>query len=105
MTTGADGTTSTSADGRVALGPSRPSFEVQGEPAGARDLVVELGSTALPDAQAEVRGRLVNRGTRPVAVERFTLVHISALRRKIDAPFGTDTIRTIRGAGYQLAGQ
>ena len=32
-------------------------------------------------------------------------VHISALRRKIDAPFGTDTIRTIRGAGYQLAGQ
>jgi two-component system OmpR family response regulator len=29
-------------------------------------------------------------------------VHVSALRRKIDAPFGTDTIRTIRGAGYQL---
>ena len=80
MTTGADGTTFTSADGRVALGPSRPSFEVQGEPAGARDLVVELGSTALPDAQAEVRGRLVNRGTRPVAVERFTLVHTSNLR-------------------------
>lgn len=32
-------------------------------------------------------------------------VHISALRRKIDAPFGTDTIRTIRGVGYQLAAQ
>ena len=29
-------------------------------------------------------------------------VHVSALRRKIDAPFGTDTIRTVRGAGYQL---
>ena len=29
-------------------------------------------------------------------------VHVSALRRKIDAPFGTDTIRTVRGAGYQM---
>ena len=29
-------------------------------------------------------------------------VHISALRRKIDAPFGTKTIRTIRGAGYRI---
>ncbi|MGW4519793.1 response regulator transcription factor [Amycolatopsis sp. NPDC004378] len=27
-------------------------------------------------------------------------VHISALRRKIDAPFGVETIRTVRGAGY-----
>ncbi len=29
-------------------------------------------------------------------------VHVSALRRKIDAPFGTDTIRTVRGAGYRM---
>jgi len=29
-------------------------------------------------------------------------VHISALRRKIDAPFGRSTIDTIRGAGYRL---
>lgn len=29
-------------------------------------------------------------------------VHVSALRRKIDAPFGTDTIRTVRGAGYHV---
>jgi len=28
-------------------------------------------------------------------------VHVSALRRKIDAPFGTTTIQTIRGAGYR----
>lgn len=28
-------------------------------------------------------------------------VHVSALRRKIDAPFGTDTIQTVRGAGYR----
>lgn len=29
-------------------------------------------------------------------------VHISALRRKIDQPFGTHSIRTVRGAGYRL---
>jgi DNA-binding response OmpR family regulator len=29
-------------------------------------------------------------------------VHISALRRKIDAPFGTHTIKTVRGAGYRI---
>ena len=29
-------------------------------------------------------------------------VHVSALRRKIEAPFGTDTVRTVRGAGYQM---
>lgn len=29
-------------------------------------------------------------------------VHISALRRKIDAPYGTNTIHTVRGAGYRL---
>ncbi|MFB7666385.1 response regulator transcription factor [Kitasatospora sp. NPDC056138] len=30
-------------------------------------------------------------------------VHISALRRKIDTPFGRSTIQTVRGAGYRLA--
>jgi DNA-binding response OmpR family regulator len=29
-------------------------------------------------------------------------VHISALRRKLDSPFGTRTIVTVRGAGYRL---
>lgn len=29
-------------------------------------------------------------------------VYISALRRKIDAPFGCRTIVTVRGAGYRL---
>ena len=29
-------------------------------------------------------------------------VYVSALRRKIDAPFGRCTIRTVRGAGYRL---
>jgi len=29
-------------------------------------------------------------------------VHVSALRRKIDAPFGATTIHTVRGAGYRL---
>ena len=79
MTTGGDGTTFTSAEGRVALGPSTPSFEVRG-PAGAHDLEVELEARTLPDGQAEVRGRLVNRGPAPVAVERFTLLHTSSLR-------------------------
>ncbi|MDH6195571.1 two-component system OmpR family response regulator [Mycobacterium frederiksbergense] len=29
-------------------------------------------------------------------------VYISALRRKIDAPFGTDSIETLRGYGYRI---
>ncbi|HET9077225.1 MAG TPA: response regulator transcription factor [Acidimicrobiales bacterium] len=29
-------------------------------------------------------------------------VHVSALRRKIDRPFGTTTIDTVRGGGYRL---
>ena len=31
-------------------------------------------------------------------------VHISALRRKLDVPFGKRSIRTVRGHGYRLAG-
>jgi len=31
-------------------------------------------------------------------------VYISALRRKIDAPFGRATLSTVRGAGYRLDG-
>ncbi|RAJ36785.1 DNA-binding response OmpR family regulator [Kitasatospora sp. SolWspMP-SS2h] len=30
-------------------------------------------------------------------------VHISALRRKIDAPFGRAAVQTVRGSGYRLA--
>ncbi|WP_030694609.1 response regulator transcription factor [Streptomyces globisporus] len=30
-------------------------------------------------------------------------VYISAVRRKIDAPFGRDTIETVRGAGYRVS--
>lgn len=30
-------------------------------------------------------------------------VHLSALRRKIDKPFGTESIETLRGSGYRLA--
>jgi two-component system OmpR family response regulator len=29
-------------------------------------------------------------------------VHVSALRQKIDRPFGRDSIETVRGAGYRL---
>ncbi|GAA0344381.1 response regulator transcription factor [Streptomyces blastmyceticus] len=32
-------------------------------------------------------------------------VYVSALRRKIDAPFGRHTIHTVRGAGYRLAAE
>ncbi|MBF6237484.1 response regulator transcription factor [Nocardia otitidiscaviarum] len=32
-------------------------------------------------------------------------VHISALRRKIDAPFGRNSIRTVRGHGYRLVAE
>ncbi|WP_024755973.1 response regulator transcription factor [Streptomyces exfoliatus] len=31
-------------------------------------------------------------------------VYISAVRRKIDGPFGTDTIETVRGGGYRIRG-
>ncbi|GAA2752057.1 response regulator transcription factor [Kitasatospora cinereorecta] len=30
-------------------------------------------------------------------------VHVSALRRKIDTPFGRAAVQTVRGAGYRLA--
>ncbi len=30
-------------------------------------------------------------------------VYVGYLRRKIDRPFGTETIRTVRGVGYQIA--
>ncbi|HVX54632.1 winged helix-turn-helix domain-containing protein, partial [Nocardioides sp.] len=29
-------------------------------------------------------------------------VHLAAIRAKIDKPFGTDTITTLRGVGYRL---
>ncbi|MER6999813.1 response regulator transcription factor [Streptomyces sp. NPDC000410] len=32
-------------------------------------------------------------------------VYISAVRRKIDAPFGRETIETVRGGGYMISGQ
>ncbi|MGH9115991.1 MAG: winged helix-turn-helix domain-containing protein, partial [Acidimicrobiales bacterium] len=31
-------------------------------------------------------------------------VHVSALRRKTDKPFATQSIQTARGAGYKLVG-
>ncbi|OKJ62464.1 response regulator transcription factor [Streptomyces sp. CB02261] len=32
-------------------------------------------------------------------------VYISAVRKKIDAPFGRETIETVRGAGYRVSGR
>lgn len=32
-------------------------------------------------------------------------VHVASLRAKIDRPFGTETVRTLRGAGYRLGGE
>ncbi len=32
-------------------------------------------------------------------------VHVSALRRKIDRPFGRQTLQTVRGVGYRLTGR
>jgi two-component system OmpR family response regulator len=29
-------------------------------------------------------------------------VHLAAIRAKIDRPFGTDTVKTLRGVGYRL---
>jgi two-component system OmpR family response regulator len=31
-------------------------------------------------------------------------VYVRYLRQKIDKPFGTDSIETVRGAGYRLRG-
>ncbi|MEU7035625.1 MULTISPECIES: response regulator transcription factor [unclassified Streptomyces] len=31
-------------------------------------------------------------------------VYISAVRRKVDVPFGTETIETVRGGGYRVSG-
>ncbi len=32
-------------------------------------------------------------------------VYVGYLRRKIDRPFGTETVRTVRGVGYQIVGR
>ncbi|MBV8787048.1 MAG: helix-turn-helix domain-containing protein, partial [Mycobacterium sp.] len=34
--------------------------------------------------------------------ENIVEVYVRNLRRKIDIPFGTNTIETMRGAGYRL---
>jgi two-component system OmpR family response regulator len=36
--------------------------------------------------------------------ENVVEVYVGYLRRKIDQPFGTHTIQTMRGAGYRLVG-
>jgi two-component system, OmpR family, response regulator len=36
------------------------------------------------------------------APENIVEVYIGYLRRKIDVPFGTNTIETVRGVGYRL---
>ncbi|MEV8374735.1 response regulator transcription factor [Kribbella sp. NPDC056861] len=40
-----------------------------------------------------------------VGQENTVEVHISALRRKIDQPFGRHSLQTVRGVGYRLSGQ
>ena len=32
-------------------------------------------------------------------------VYVGYLRKKIDQPFGTESIETVRGAGYRLVGE
>jgi two-component system response regulator CpxR len=62
------------------------------------------------DLLARAAGRAVSRDELSAAIyhreanplERSLDVHISHLRRKLDAP-GAPTIRTVRGVGYQLA--
>jgi two-component system, OmpR family, response regulator len=59
------------------------------------------------------RGELLTRATLIEHVWDFAFeadsnvvdVHVSALRQKIDRPFGTDSIETVRGAGYRLRGR
>lgn len=41
------------------------------------------------DGEADLRSNVID-------------VHVAAIRGKIDKPFGTDTITTLRGAGYRL---
>ncbi|WP_380282208.1 response regulator transcription factor [Kitasatospora purpeofusca] len=56
-----------------------------GEAVSKRDLLEEVWDSG-PDSD-------------PNTVE----VHISSLRRKIDAPFGRSAVQTVRGSGYRLA--
>jgi two-component system OmpR family response regulator len=32
-------------------------------------------------------------------------VYVGYVRRKIDRPFGTETVKTVRGVGYQIVGE
>jgi two-component system OmpR family response regulator len=50
------------------------------------------------------RDRLLESGWEPEGVARSDVVasYVSLLRRKIDAPFGAESIETVRGSGYRL---
>lgn len=77
------------------------------------DVLIELTvrEAALLECLLRNAGRLVSKdellsnvwgadGGDPNVVE----VHLANLRRKVDRPFGTSTIRTVRGAGYLIPG-
>ncbi len=67
--------------------------EIEALDGGADDFLPKRGSAdialTVEEFAASATGNLVE-------------VHVSALRRKIDLPFGVETVRTVRGAGYHV---
>jgi DNA-binding response OmpR family regulator len=101
-------------------GPSRPVSVVVGDltldPAGLRcrrgavDIALTPKEFAVLHALARRPGEVVSKSELLASAWDFAFdgdpniveVYVSALRRKIDAPFGRRTLVTVRGAGYRL---
>ncbi|MCX2729699.1 response regulator transcription factor [Saccharopolyspora sp. NFXS83] len=91
--------------GDLVLDPARRSCARAGQ-----DIPLTGKEFALLEVLARSRGRVVSKrrlledGWDFAAEPDVNLVevHISALRRKIDSPFGLRSIRTVRGHGYRL---
>ncbi|MCK7626045.1 response regulator transcription factor [Streptomyces sp. RS10V-4] len=78
---------------------------------GAEDIALTAKEFAVLEYLASRQGEVVSKADILEHVWDFAYdgdpniieVYISALRRKIDAPFGRRSITTVRGAGYRLA--
>ncbi|MGW0892643.1 response regulator transcription factor [Saccharopolyspora gloriosae] len=91
--------------GDLVLDPARRSCARAGQ-----DISLTGKEFALLEVLARSRGRVVSK--RRLLEDGWDFadepdvnlveVHISALRRKIDSPFGVRSIRTVRGHGYRL---
>ena len=85
---------------------------VRGVRRGDVDIELSLREYALLEVLMRRRGEVLSRlelieSAWDLAYENRSNVvdvYVRRLRRKIDEPFGTDTIETLRGVGYRIRG-